>query len=156
MAPDMIYSVTSLICQKALFVSPRNSLEGQLRLFQATGCQAVACSAEFESAVQSWVSHRPMKSFVLSPERELLADTSEVTHIPYEKEFAEAQWDPFVVLHSSGSSGFPKPIVLRNGNMSTADGMRTISRKYGTLPWAAEMATRGSRLLTPSTLSIIY
>ncbi|EON98455.1 putative l-aminoadipate-semialdehyde dehydrogenase protein [Phaeoacremonium minimum UCRPA7] len=106
---------------KALFVSPRNSVEGQLRLFQATDCHAVACSAEFETVVQSWVGHRPMTSFVLSPERELLADTADVIHIRYEKEFAEAQWDPFVVLHSSGSSGFPKPIVLKNGNMATAD-----------------------------------
>ena len=93
-----------------------------------------------------------MTSFVLSPERELLADTADVIHIRYEKEFAEAQWDPFVVLHSSGSSGFPKPIVLKNGNMATADGMRTVPLKYGTLPWAAEMASRGSRLLTPSKL----
>ena len=91
-----------------------------------------------------------MKSFVLPSERELLDETEDVPHIPYDKDFSEAQWEPFVVLHSSGSSGFPKPIVLNNGNMATADGMRNVTRKFGSLPWVPEMAERSTRILTPS------
>lgn len=138
---------------QALFVSPRNSVEGQLRLFQATDCHVVASSAEFEPAVRSWAQQRAMKIFVLPEEKELLLNESvDVPHTPYEKDFAQAQWEPLVVLHTSGSSGFPKPIVLRNGLMAVADGFRSLPTKYGTLPWVAEMAKRANRLLVPSEL----
>jgi acyl-coenzyme A synthetase/AMP-(fatty) acid ligase len=43
---------------------------------------------------------------------------------PYEKSFEEAEWDPMVVLHSSGTTGIPKPIVIRHGGMAVFDAYR--------------------------------
>ena len=44
-----------------------------------------------------------------------------VPHYPYEKSFEEAASDPFIVIHTSGSTGLPKPITLRHGGLATAD-----------------------------------
>ena len=35
-----------------------------------------------------------------------------ILHYPYPKTFAEARDDPFVALHTSGSTGLPKPLVI--------------------------------------------
>jgi acyl-coenzyme A synthetase/AMP-(fatty) acid ligase len=37
----------------------------------------------------------------------------QVPHFPYEKTFEEAEWEPFCVLHTSGSTGLPKPVIVR-------------------------------------------
>lgn len=32
-------------------------------------------------------------------------------HYPYEKKFEEARSEPLIVLHTSGTTGFPKPVI---------------------------------------------
>lgn len=44
------------------------------------------------------------------PTLEELLNTS-YPHYPYEKSFDEAQKEPLVVLHTSGTTGLPKPII---------------------------------------------
>lgn len=45
----------------------------------------------------------------------------EVEPVPYPKTFEEARWEPLCVLHTSGSTGIPKPIVVRHGMLSIGD-----------------------------------
>jgi len=42
-------------------------------------------------------------------------------HYDFNKTFEQAKKDPFVILHTSGSTGLPKPIVLTHGWFSTLD-----------------------------------
>ena len=44
-----------------------------------------------------------------------------VAYYPYEKTFEEAANDPFIVIHTSGSTGLPKPVTLRHGGLATPD-----------------------------------
>ncbi|KAL1884099.1 putative NRPS-like protein biosynthetic cluster [Diaporthe australafricana] len=53
----------------------------------------------------------PSVSFNAIPAFELMLD-SETEHYSFEKGFEEAKNDPIVVLHSSGSTGLPKPITI--------------------------------------------
>lgn len=63
-----------------------------------------------------------------------------VPHFPYTKTFDEAEWDPVVVLHTSGSTGFPKPIIAKVGMISVGDAYITIpdfqGAKYTLNVWA--------------------
>ena len=43
---------------KALFISPRNSQEGQLNLFELTNCHTIWFEATYKDMVQSWLQER--------------------------------------------------------------------------------------------------
>ena len=61
-----------------------------------------------------------MRHIVIRTFDEWLAQES-VDHYPYEKSFEEAAHDPFIVIHTSGSTGLPKPITLYHGGLATPD-----------------------------------
>ncbi|KAI0842989.1 acetyl-CoA synthetase-like protein [Hypoxylon sp. FL0890] len=133
---------------KALFISPRNVTEGQIRLFRNTDCQFIAHSVEFQDAVESWKKLHPMKSMVVAPEREWYSG-NESTHIEYERTYEQGEWDPFVVMHTSGSSGFPKPILVRQGWLLAMDSFKNVPPKNGVHMWTVEVARRAKRHMIP-------
>jgi len=45
---------------QALFISPRNSTEGQLNLFELTDCRIIWFDAIYKDQVQSWAQERDM------------------------------------------------------------------------------------------------
>ena len=60
---DLRYPIAMVACikagMKALFISPRNSLEGQLNLFEKTACDLVFYDKSFEDDVKPWLEARP-------------------------------------------------------------------------------------------------
>ncbi|KAI0595739.1 hypothetical protein F4775DRAFT_347071 [Biscogniauxia sp. FL1348] len=110
---------------KALFISPRNSQEGQLSLFKETNCQHVWYSAEFRNVIEPLLQEREMQAMEVSSFESWLPK-HEVEPIPYNKTFEQAEWEPFCVLHTSGSTGIPKHIVAMNGMLAVADAYRYI------------------------------
>ncbi|KAK2003342.1 male sterility protein [Colletotrichum falcatum] len=138
---------------KALFISPRNSEEAQLNLFALTGCDILYHDATFQHSVQPWLANRSsMKAHLIEPLQFWLANDMAVESFPYVKSAEEAEWEPFVVLHTSGSTGLPKPIVVPNGLMMLSDKLHLLPNWKGT-----ESAMRGlartRRNLTPMPFS---
>ncbi|KND91935.1 Carboxylic acid reductase [Tolypocladium ophioglossoides CBS 100239] len=130
---DIRYGIVMLACIKAgcqaLFISPRNSVEGQLSLLEATRCGHFWHAESLRSIVQPWTSARPMQVEVVpSPEAWLDAAPEP---FPYDRPFEQARWEPFVVLHTSGSTGIPKPIVVRQGSMAITDALRRLPDRQG-------------------------
>jgi acyl-CoA synthetase (AMP-forming)/AMP-acid ligase II len=115
---------------KALLISPRNSTEAQLNLFVKTECNHLFHEQQYAPMVQPWVDATPgMKSVDVPPFDEWVAEG--VASVPYGKSFSEAEWDPFVVLHTSGSTGLPKSVVLRQGMVAMYDLHRYIPARNG-------------------------
>ncbi|KAG6009329.1 putative NRPS-like protein biosynthetic cluster [Claviceps maximensis] len=114
-------------CQ-AFFVSPRNTTEGQKSLFQQTNCKHVWYAESFYAAVQNWTRGQDMSCWQVPPEAEWLH--AENKPFPYEKTFEEARFDPIAVLHTSGSTGIPKAVVLRLGAMAIADDYRVNLKSF--------------------------
>ncbi|KAG6018533.1 putative NRPS-like protein biosynthetic cluster, partial [Claviceps citrina] len=108
-------------CQ-AFFVSPRNTVEGQRSLLERTGCKHVWYAESFFPAVRAWTEGRVTACWQVPPEEEWLR--AETPPFPYTKTYDEARFDPLVVLHTSGSTGVPKPIVLRQGGLAVSDDFR--------------------------------
>ncbi|KAI1106718.1 acetyl-CoA synthetase-like protein [Jackrogersella minutella] len=133
---------------KALFISPRNSTEGQIRLFRDTDCNWIAHSPEFHEAVESWKKEHDMKSMTVAPEREWYSG-NQSTIIDYEREFEKGEWDPFAVLHTSGSSGFPKPIVAKQGWLTAIMAFNKVPPKNGVHMWTTEVSIIAKSFLIP-------
>lgn len=134
---------------KALFVSPRNSLESQLNLFEQTNCHIVWFDAAYKDMVQSWVQERDMHALMTFPVDAWFPE-ERIEPFPYNKTFEEAEWDPLLVLHTSGSTGFPKPIVARQGMLAIGDKFHNLGEWKGRRVWINEMARRSKRMLHPS------
>ncbi|KAF4627917.1 hypothetical protein G7Y89_g10235 [Cudoniella acicularis] len=129
---------------KMLFLSPRNNLEGHLNVLEGVDCQIFLYGKD--THVQHILSQRPMSNFV-APELEELLDSSSVDMYPYMKTFEEACMDPCLVLHTTGSTGLPKPITWKVGILSTYEAWRTIPHVDGYIP-NTEIYQQSSRAYT--------
>ncbi|KAI0195467.1 hypothetical protein F4808DRAFT_327585 [Astrocystis sublimbata] len=105
---------------KALFISPRNSQEGQMSLFDKTDCRIIVFPKSHRNMVQPWLQERDMQAIEVGPVANFFPE-KEVEPFPYNKTFEEAEWDPLCVMHTSGSTGLPKPIIVRMGMLAISD-----------------------------------
>ncbi|RWA04794.1 hypothetical protein EKO27_g10315 [Xylaria grammica] len=152
---DARYLIVVIAAIKAsyqvLFISPRNSQEAQINLFEKTDCRILWFAKPFSSAVQSWVQEREMQTFQVSPLQEWFP-TEQVAHFPYEKTFEQAEWEPFCVMHTSGSTGLPKPIVAKTGMMAISDAHQQLGKWQGSNYWLTECEKRVKRTFVPMPL----
>jgi acyl-CoA synthetase (AMP-forming)/AMP-acid ligase II len=116
---------------KMLYLSPRNSVAGHINVLEKVDCETflVAKGARIDHIT----SARPMRTFVVS-ELSSFLDHALVPPYPYDKTFAEARSDPCLVLHTTGSTGLPKPITWKLDILSTYEAWRTIPAIDGYLP----------------------
>ncbi|KAI0875903.1 hypothetical protein GGS24DRAFT_264456 [Hypoxylon argillaceum] len=124
---DARYVVVTLAAMKAgyqaLLISPRNSQEGQLSLFDKTECRVIAFPKSHRAMVQPLLQERDMQAVEVGPIENWFPE-EEVEPFPYSKTFEEAEWEPLCVLHTSGSTGIPKPVVARHGMVAICDKYR--------------------------------
>lgn len=153
---DVRYLVFALGAVKAgyqaLFISPRNTLEGQVNLFEQTNCNIIWFDGSYKDMVQSWVQERDMHALMTFPVSAWFPE-EHIKPFPYHKTFEEAEWDPLLVLHTSGSTGLPKPIVARQGMLAIGDSYHNLPLWKGRRIWVDEMARRSKRILHPSELN---
>jgi hypothetical protein len=105
---------------KAFFTSHRNSLEAHLSLVEKTGCSALLHSKNPLPVAQSILNGWPMESATV-PELEFFLDEEPVEIIPFLKSFDEVKDEPFCILHTSGSTGIPKPVPVTYGSYGGMD-----------------------------------
>ncbi|PHH89621.1 hypothetical protein CDD83_5637 [Cordyceps sp. RAO-2017] len=110
---DARYAFILYACIKAgfkvLFSSPKNSVSTHLGLFSAVRCSTLVTTAPIPSTVEGLLLESQLPVVHLPSLEELLH--GEFEPFPYSKTFEEAKHDPFVVLHTSGSTGNPKPMI---------------------------------------------
>lgn len=106
-----------------LFLSPRNQLEAHLNVLEGVDCRVFLSGKD--THVEHILSNRCMGTCTV-PELEELLDDAPVEVYPYTKTFDEARMDPCLVLHTTGSTGLPKPITWKLGILSTYEAWRTI------------------------------
>ncbi|PVH98212.1 acetyl-CoA synthetase-like protein [Periconia macrospinosa] len=110
---DVRYTALVLAAIKAGYVtfltSPRNSPAAHSSLFKQLNCNTLLTSSPTPPPAESILKSYPLKHLQIPSVTDLLG--KENPHYPYEKTFAAASSEPFVILHTSGSTGMPKPLI---------------------------------------------
>ncbi|KAI4287402.1 MAG: hypothetical protein L6R35_003344 [Caloplaca aegaea] len=96
---------------KMLLISPRNTVHDHIHLFEETQCRVILAPINLRSPVLQAILEVSTLPVLDSPSLEELLDNS---YPPYQylKTFVEARNEPLLVVHTSGTTGRPKPIVF--------------------------------------------
>ncbi|MCJ1280878.1 hypothetical protein MMC26_000195 [Xylographa opegraphella] len=86
-----------------------------------------------ETKIEHLLAARPIRHFAVATLDELLVE-GPVTKYTYEKEFEKAASDPFIIIHTSGSTGLPKPVIISHGGLATTDAHHLIPPLNGFEP----------------------
>lgn len=105
---DLRYSVLAIAAvktgHKPFWSSPRNSHEGHISLMGSTKCKYFLTPAEMPPGVAAIIDELNLRHVVV-PDEAVWMNPEPVPHYPYGKSYDEAMYDPFLVLHTSGTSG---------------------------------------------------
>ncbi|ROW10094.1 hypothetical protein VMCG_02037 [Cytospora schulzeri] len=94
----------------ALFLtSPRNSPAAQRSLFEALKCRTLVTSDSKLPPVLPILEIVKPRCLTIPTLDELLEESFPL--FAYDKAFEAGRWDPLFILHTSGSTGLPKPLV---------------------------------------------
>ncbi|KAK7184068.1 thioester reductase domain-containing protein [Paraphaeosphaeria sporulosa] len=110
---DLRYVILLLGAVKAgysmLFFSPRFPPLAAATLFRQTGIKTILISNPRLPFLAPILEQHPLQELGI-PDLQALLDT-EYPHYAYNVSFEEARNQPFITVHTSGSTGFPKPII---------------------------------------------
>lgn len=98
-----------MIRVQMLLNSPRNSIPAYTNLFKTTDCQVMFAAEPFLPVLDKILAVHTLRVIRAPSVEELL--TTRYPHYAFEKTFDEAWNEPLVVLHTSGTTSLPKPIV---------------------------------------------
>ncbi|KAH7062198.1 hypothetical protein B0J12DRAFT_229495 [Macrophomina phaseolina] len=150
---DVRYTVIVLALikanRKALLPSLRNSDEGQINLIQRTNCQHYFYTDGVENHLKVFRQHQELKGYQIPSFDEMILEGAkgpyhnlEVDKRPY------SQSEAVLVLHTSGSTGLPKPIYITNGWLATLDHQKYMDAPRGRLNTLSTYMTSNEPLFT--------
>ncbi|KAJ5994030.1 hypothetical protein N7451_009754 [Penicillium sp. IBT 35674x] len=135
---DVRYFIFMLACQKtgyqAFFPSTRNSDEAHKHLLTATNCKIFFFSKERETQVLNIRTLLSMDVFVVPAMETILGSEGDLRSYPYTKSYADAENETLCIIHSSGTTGMPKPIYLTNGFFMCIDAIAKLPWPTGRQP----------------------
>ncbi|KAK0649915.1 hypothetical protein B0T16DRAFT_410881 [Cercophora newfieldiana] len=139
---DIRYPILLLAALKtgytSLLTSPRNSVDGHLALLDATNCSKLLFGKELKIQATALQAKNPNLKAIEVPDVEQLLHDDNLAR-PYPSETQGKTIDehtPIMILHSSGTTGHPKPITITAGvfekvqNILSLAGDEACGRRY--------------------------
>ena len=109
--------------------SPRNSIAAQVKLFSVLHCHVLLSSNPRLPAVNALSGETEFR-IVEVPAVSYYLDTRH-EHFPFDKSWPEAQYEPLFVIHTSGSTGIPKPLTYTHATAATNTAMMSLKPPQG-------------------------
>ncbi|KAJ3529470.1 hypothetical protein NM208_g9741 [Fusarium decemcellulare] len=122
---DVVYAILTLACiktgYKLFLLSPRRTVEAGLFLLDKLDCNTFLLPPVFPLPIIGQLIQTNRMNILEIPDlQHWLQDGPEEIY-PYNKTFEEAKSEPFAVLHTSGSTGMPKPLAQTHGTLAPLD-----------------------------------
>ena len=92
-----------------------------LKLLEDLQCSIMLLTAESKPSIVEEILWKRAMQIMTVPTLEDLLMTENGPVYPYNKTYSKAKQEPFVVLHTSGSTGLPKPMSLNHGTLAHHD-----------------------------------
>lgn len=126
--PDLRYQILALGAVKShhvmFFPSPRNLADEMEHLLQDAGCTRLITTNTPPRPLQTMLERRQIYRHVRIPELSFFLDPTPVTKIPLTVTFAQIRYEPWIIIHTSGSTGGSKLVTLRHGSTTVVDAFR--------------------------------
>ncbi|KAK4174802.1 putative peptide synthetase [Triangularia setosa] len=133
---------------KPLSPSPRNSKEGNIALLNTTKCSKFLCSEEFSPHIAKLTASMPSLKPVQVPTVDGLLKPFTPTLTTPTGPTSFSDHETLMILHTSGTTGLPKPIYIKAGVFSTFETITSIPTPPG------RTSTHCSLFLTRLVLSV--
>lgn len=99
-------------------------------LLEQTQCRHFLYSKEIENLVTPLLEHKSdLNLHVVETLDDMIRP--ETQHFAWDKDYNAVKWDPIVILHSSGSTGAPRPIVMNHATFAVGDHDRILPNVQG-------------------------
>jgi len=151
--PDLRYHFMQMAAcktgHKVLFPAHLNSLHVHVGLLNRLECKALFYSTGMQ--VDDILAARPTTHVQFPELNEVLSLEERAEWYPYTKTYEEAAFDPYMVLHTSGTTGDPKPLVFNHAVISSTHRQRYLPDVEGRSHVTSLIAPGpGVRVLIPS------
>ncbi|KXG45463.1 Male sterility, NAD-binding [Penicillium griseofulvum] len=114
---------------RILLLSPRGSISIYEHLMKECQCSALLYDLDFAETAKKISQKRRVDILQAGNLEELLGDLDPVEHYPYEGSWRSLSSLPIVILHTSGSTGMPKPVPFTHSALGAIDAQRLISQQ---------------------------
>ncbi|PYH95243.1 acetyl-CoA synthetase-like protein [Aspergillus ellipticus CBS 707.79] len=111
---------------KILLLSSRNSTEVNDHLLKTVQCHTVLFDGSLHAAV-SELKTEPLEAIEVSDLLEPLQTPTPVDKYPCINTLSAVEHEPFAFLHTSGSTGLPKPVIMAHGAIAAQDAQLNLS-----------------------------
>ncbi|KAL2009196.1 hypothetical protein VTN00DRAFT_7390 [Thermoascus crustaceus] len=101
--------------RRLLIPDGRVTVEGTLSLLDQTQCNLLITADEQIEKAKELVAVRPELEIITIPSLEHFMDNESTPHYPYTKTWDETKDEIAYIIHTSGTTGRPKPIYHTNG-----------------------------------------
>ncbi|RDH31614.1 AMP-binding enzyme [Aspergillus welwitschiae] len=128
---DLRYQILAVAAAKVQRVmvlpSPLVTPEAQLHILEKKGCTVYLRPSSMEAPVAEILKAAPHVQTVTVPDIEAFMQEAEAEPVNYSKTYEEGRADPWLVFHTSGTTGNPKPVTYTHEMMAGADIVASLS-----------------------------
>ncbi|KAF2202541.1 putative AMP-binding enzyme [Delitschia confertaspora ATCC 74209] len=125
---DIRYAIiavaTAKMRRKLLVPSPYAAVKAQAHLLNESGCRSFLYGggAPFRAVAESVISESENGiGLVKVPELKEILEAESVTPVPFTRTWEEAKDEPWMIFHTSGTTGLPKLITYTHDMMTSLD-----------------------------------
>jgi acyl-CoA synthetase (AMP-forming)/AMP-acid ligase II len=120
-------------------------MAGHADLIKRTDCTILLHTSGFPV---SGILEKCRMETLCMPELEYLLDETSCPPYPYHKTFEEAKQEPCLIIHTSGSTGLPKPVTWTHGLLATTDAHHLVEPLTGRPTLLGSLADNTHRTLS--------